>query len=97
MDETTPEEMDNGKASPRDNVFFEDLQRCAKSKWLTDGTDHNGNNNPSMWHDNVLTVLFYCLSAHITLKVSSYFLRKKTCVYVHVESLVGDNVRCVYK
>ncbi len=56
-------EMDNWKATPRDNVFFEDLQRCAKSRWLTDGSDHNRNNNFLMWPDNVMTILCYFLAA----------------------------------
>ncbi len=49
---------------------FEDLQRCANSKWLTDGFDHNRNNNSSMWSDNVLAVLCYILAAIPMPKVS---------------------------
>ncbi len=43
---------------------FEDLQRCANSRWLTNGSDHNRNNN------NVLTILCYFLAAIPSLKVS---------------------------
>ncbi len=50
--------------------IFEDLQRCANSRWLTDGSDHNSNNNSSMWPDNMLAVLSYFFAAIPTLNVS---------------------------
>ncbi len=31
-----------------DNALFEDLQRRANSRWLTDGSDNDKNNNFSM-------------------------------------------------
>ncbi len=49
---------------------FENLQRCANSRWLTDGSDHNRNYNFSMWPDNDLSVLCYFLAAIPSLKVS---------------------------
>ncbi len=49
---------------------FEDHQRCANSKWLTDGFDHNRYNNSSMWPGDALTVLCYFLAAFSMLKVS---------------------------
>ncbi len=48
----------------------DELQRCADSRWLIDGSDHYRNNNSSMWPDNVLTVLGYSLAALPTLEVS---------------------------
>ncbi len=48
---------------------FDDLQRCANSRWLT-GHDHNRNYNFSMWPDNVPTILCYFLAAFPSLKVS---------------------------
>ncbi len=62
--------MDNEKATPWGNVSFEDLQRCANSRWLTGGSNHNSNNNTSVGPDNVLTVLCYLLAAIPKLKVS---------------------------
>ncbi len=41
---------------------FEDLQRCANSKWLTNGSDHNRNNNSSLWPD--CTLLFPCSNSY---------------------------------
>ncbi len=41
---------------------FEDLQRCANSRWLTDGSDHNRNYDLSMWLDNDLSILCYFLA-----------------------------------
>ncbi len=38
---------------------IEDTQRCANSRWLTDGYEHNRNLNLSMWPDNVKTTLCY--------------------------------------
>ncbi len=49
---------------------FEDLQRCANSRWLTEGSDHNTNYNFSMWLCNVLTIFCYFLAAIPLLKVS---------------------------
>ncbi len=49
---------------------FEDLQRCANSRWLTDGFDHNRIYNFSMWPDNVLTILCCFLASVSSRKVS---------------------------
>ncbi len=49
---------------------FEDIQRCADSRWLTDGPDNNRNYNLSMWPDNVPTILCYFFAAIPLLKVS---------------------------
>ncbi len=54
-------EMVNWKASARGN-----------SRWLTDGSGHNRNNNHTMWPEHVLTVLGYFLAAISILKVSLY-------------------------
>ncbi len=61
--------MNNWKATPRDNVLFEDSQRCAESRWLTDGTNNHRNYNLSMWPDNILTILCYFFAAIPSLKV----------------------------
>ncbi len=62
--------MNNEKATAWDNVSFDDLQRCANSRWLSDGSDHNSNKDSSMGPDNVLTALCYFLAALPKLKVS---------------------------
>ncbi len=49
---------------------FEDLQRCANSRWLTDGSDHSSNYNFSVWSDDDLSILCYFLAAIPSLKVS---------------------------
>ncbi len=49
---------------------FEDLQRCANSSWLTDGSDHNRNYNFSMWPHSDLSILCYFLAAVPSLKFS---------------------------
>ncbi len=59
------EEMDNWKATPRDNVR-QSLQQWANLKW----SDHNRSNNSSVWHENDLTVLCYFIAEIPTLKVS---------------------------
>ncbi len=41
---------------------FEDLQRCANSRRLTDGSDQSRNNDFLMWPDNVPTILCYFLA-----------------------------------
>ncbi len=48
------EEMDNRKATPRDNVFLK------ISRWLTTGSNHN--RNFSMWTD--FSLLFPCSNSH---------------------------------
>ncbi len=50
---------------------FEDLQRCANSRCLIDGSNHNRDNN-LMWPDNVLTIICCFLAAILWLKVSWY-------------------------
>ncbi len=55
--------------SPR-QYDFEDLQRCATSGWLADGSDHNRNYNFSKLPDNDLHILCYFLEAIPSLKVS---------------------------
>ncbi len=64
-----------GRNGQREGFFvrqcvFEDLQRCANSRWMTGGSDHNRNNKSSMWPDNILTILCYYLAALHTMKVS---------------------------
>ncbi len=50
-------------------MFFEDLQLCANSRWLADGSDHDRNNDFLMWPNNVLTILGYVLAEIPSLKV----------------------------
>ncbi len=63
---------------------FEDLQRCADSRWLTDGLDHNTAYNFSMWPDNVLTILYYLLAAIPSLKNSlhAYEIKHKVFYFI---------------
>ncbi len=57
---------------------LEDLQRCANWRWLTNGSDHNRNNNFSTWSDNVL--LFPCSNSFAESFVIC--LRNKAHVYL---------------
>ncbi len=55
-------EKNNGKRNSELEGFsarqctFDDFQRYANSRWLTEGTDHNRNNNFSMWPAHSLLV-----------------------------------------
>ncbi len=57
----------------------EDLQRCANSRCPTNGSDHNRNNNFSMWAD---IVLCYFLVAIPAMKVSLYFYGINYAFYI---------------
>ncbi len=65
-------EMDNWKATPRDNMFLKMSNGAPMSRWLTDGSDHNRNYNFSMRLDNVPTILCYFLVAISSLKLSEH-------------------------
>ncbi len=41
VEETTVKEMDNRKATPRDNVLLKIFKGAPISRWLTNGTDRN--------------------------------------------------------
>ncbi len=45
-------------------------ERCANSRWLSNGSDHNITYNYFMWPDSILTILCYFLAAIPLLKVS---------------------------
>ncbi len=59
---------------------FEDLQWCADSRWLTNGSDHNRNYNFSMWPDNDLPILLFPCSNLFTESFVTC-LRNKAHVY----------------
>ncbi len=63
------------------HCVFEDLQRCANWRRLTDGSDHSRNINPSMWPNNVLTVLCYFLSAFLRWARVNYISEVETFIY----------------
>ncbi len=62
----------------RETMCFEDIKRRTISR-----SDHNRDNNSSMWPDNVRTILCYFLAALKTLKISELCLWKKARVYYY--------------
>ncbi len=72
MEEKTADEIDNGRATTRGNVFLKISTDASIQNWVTNGGKHNNNNNSSMWLDSGSTVLCYFLAAITTFKASLY-------------------------
>ncbi len=74
VEETAAKEMENWKASPRDNMFLKISNSAPiQDEW----SNYNRNYNLSMWPENCLTILCHLLASIPWLNVSKYVYGKK--------------------